>query len=198
MRVPLNLCLYVTWLPPFNITFSQKILKSFYLSLSALLPALVNVLQRDIVCCAAVKCYLFSLNLDHVKHYSRWITLCSRHYVLIKPLRRHISWTRTPGVNEPPQLSAVVTFKAVSLSQGEDEMKWGRMSQQWEFAARWLKVVLKAPFWGQTIKTMLLSSSSKPEPFDAAHTGTLSTASFTRQANENTQIQIWFDTSSYY
>lgn len=47
-------------------------------------------------------------------------------------------------VNEPPQLSTVVTFKAVWLSLGEDKMKWGSVSQQWDFAARWLKVVVKA------------------------------------------------------
>lgn len=47
------------------------------------------------------------------------------------------------GVNEPPQLSTVVTFKATQLCLAEDKMKWGSMSQQWEFAARWLKVVVK-------------------------------------------------------
>lgn len=48
------------------------------------------------------------------------------------------------SVNEPPQLSIVVTFKAVWFSLGEDKMKWGSVSQQREFAARWLKVAVKA------------------------------------------------------
>lgn len=60
-------------------------------------------------------------------------------------------------VNEPPQLSSVVSFKAVWFLfwTGKNGVRNGWSSSK--NSARWLKVAVKALFWVQKIKTMPIS-----------------------------------------
>lgn len=99
--------------------------------------------------------------------------------VLIRPSRRHVSPPdrRLSGVNEPPQLSAAVTFKA-AFGQRMKKRDWEKKKakKKRESAARTRSEVIKGsregPFWEWEIKMVLLSHlPQSSEPFDVAPTG---------------------------
>lgn len=81
------------------------------------------------------------------------------------------------GVNEPPRLSAAVTFKAAfgkKMKKGWKKKKKAKKKR--ESAARTRSEVIKGsregPFWEREIKMVLLSHlPQSSEPFDVAPTG---------------------------
>lgn len=91
--------------------------------------ALLTMQQLAIVCVKLRLLYLIKCH-SGVTHKQIQVTIlqwmCSMlckailHCVLIKLLGDTFP---RPGVNEPPQLSTVVTFKATRLCLGEDKMK---------------------------------------------------------------------------
>lgn len=80
------------------------------------------------------------------------------------------------GVNEPPRLSAAVTFKAVFGKKMKKGWKKKKAKKKRESAARTRSEVIKGsregPFWEREIKMVLLSHlPQSSEPFDVAPTG---------------------------